>query len=88
MDEKLSIRVHAPTDNSNLKSFISHYSICPHVFEIQILWGWQRLPPDESFFAYKQTHARVSFINVYGEDSLQAFLPNRTVETDSMNFEI
>ena len=42
------------------------------------------MPPDDSFFAYKQTHARVSFINVYGEDTLQAFLPNRTVETDSM----
>ena len=81
--EKMTIRVNAPANNANLKLFVSHYSTCPHVFEIQILWSWQRLPPDESFFAYKQTHAKVSFINVHGEDTLQSFLPNRTVGTDS-----
>jgi hypothetical protein len=84
--EKMTIRVNAPANNANLKLFVSHYSTCPHVFEIQILWSWQRLPPDESFFAYKQTHAKVSFIHVYGEDTLQSFLPNRTVETESMRF--
>ena len=62
IEEKFTIRVIAPRKEEHLQSFISKYSICQSVEEIQVVWGHtQEPPPSASSFTYSKTHCPVVF---------------------------
>lgn len=74
LEEKLTIRVHAPLDRLQLKQFVLHYSICPTVQEIQVLWAQHDLPPHPEDFPYTLTHSQVAF-HVLHSDPYLTFFP-------------
>ena len=83
--EKLTIRVVAPREESALQDFVSKYSICPVVEEIQITWGHtSNKPPSAKSFTYSKTHSTVVFDELVGDDSgwprphYASSLPSRT----------
>ena len=63
LEEKFTIRVIAPrNDDKQLRSFVSKYSICQAVEEIQVVWGHTANPPPEATdFTYSKTHCPVVF---------------------------
>ena len=60
--EKLTIRVYEPVDVKDLNKFVLHYSICPCVHEIQVIWhSTNKEAPQHDSFKYTTTHSKVSF---------------------------
>lgn len=68
IDEKLTIKVSAPGDARSLSAFILHYSICPAVHEIQVVWTQKTSPPAADSFKYTTTHSKVTFLELDGEE--------------------
>jgi hypothetical protein len=62
--EKLTIRVVAAQASTSLSEFVSKYSLCQCVEEVQILWTGAESPPSPTSFVYAHTHSRVSFSQV------------------------
>jgi len=62
--EKLTIRVVASQASSSLSEFVSKYSLCQCVEEVQILWTGTEPPPSPTSFVYAHTHSRVTFSQV------------------------
>ena len=66
--EKFTIRVAADGASSTaLGKFVSKYSLCQHVEEVQILWVSAEPAPTPTSFVYAHTHSRVT---------IQAFPPS------------
>ena len=63
LNEKLTIRVIATDNINHLKTFISKYSLCQCVHEIQIIWlsSLKKKPPLLSEFTFAHTHSIVTF---------------------------
>lgn len=62
LKEKVTIRVYEPMSIKDLNQFILHYSICPSVHEIQVIWhSIQKEAPQHDAFKYTTTHSKVSF---------------------------
>lgn len=60
--EKVSLKVIANDNLVDLQRFVVHYSICPVVHQIIIVWSdLERSPPADDTFKYTTTHAKVSF---------------------------
>lgn len=85
LSEKLTIRVVAPRKESALRDFVSKYSICPVVEEIQVTWGHtSSKPPLATSFTYSKTHSTVVYDEFVGDDSgwpqahYSSMLPSRT----------
>lgn len=61
-NEKVSLKVIATNNLVDLQRFVVHYSICPVVHQIIIIWSdLERKPPPDNTFKYTTTHAKVSF---------------------------
>jgi len=63
--EKFTVRVVAGregADSDLLGAFVSKYSLCQHVEELQILWSSVSPAPAPSSFVYAHTHSRVLII--------------------------
>ncbi len=60
--EKLTIRVAEPLNIQDLNRFVLHYSICPVVHEIQVIWHSQnKEPPRIEAYKYTTTHSKVKY---------------------------
>lgn len=59
--DKLSIRVVAPPKLETLVAFVGHYSICPVVDRIIVLWHSSTEIPKDDVFQYTTTHSKVNF---------------------------
>lgn len=69
MNEKLTIRVIAPKDRKQLSDFVLHYSICPVVHEIQVIWPFQHAyPPSDSYFKYTTVHGKVNIYSMLSDN--------------------
>ena len=88
ISERFTIRVQAPETLNDLKSFVSAYSICQSVSEIQILWDNKYDPPTDEFYQYQKTHCRVSYIPLSGSGKLERLFPPKDVETQSKPFRV
>ncbi len=51
----------APIDIRDLKSFVEHYSICPRVHEVRVIWWANQNPPLDTDFIYTKRHSKVTF---------------------------
>ncbi len=85
LTEKLTIRVIAPRKIEALHKFVSKYSICPVVEEVQITWGHTKeAPPSVDSFTYSKTHSTVVFEQVNSDSGdwppshYSSSLPSRT----------
>lgn len=72
VDEKLTITTIAPNDFKDLNAFVLQYSICPYVYDIQILWQKSSSPPNPIDFKYTTTHSVVNFrvLNTSSHDTV------------------
>lgn len=67
--ERFTIRTELTNarDFGSLQGFISHYAICPSVFEIEVLWsaknGAPPLDPEDAF-VFPKTHSKVTLTKV------------------------
>lgn len=61
--DQFTIRVYAPQNFGTLENFVLRHSICPIVYEIQILWhsSTHDAPPVETF-PYSTAHSKVSYL--------------------------
>ena len=92
--EKTTIRVVSTNSKASIIGFVSHYSICQCVHEIQIL-----LPSSNSLeasklkkqFIFTKTHSKVSVDSLTSSNIDKYFLMlyhDRKIETESMNIYI
>jgi hypothetical protein len=85
IDEMFTIRVQEPTDFSLLKRFVEKYSLCQHVYEIQIQWrstNTPPVPPMDNHFTFAHTHSRVVFDHSVSSNPFNSGL---TVGTEGMH---
>ena len=60
------IRTIAPADIKDLKAFVEHYTICPNVAEIRVVWWDSRPAPPSSVFTFTKAHSTVVFDRIDG----------------------
>lgn len=86
--EKLTIRVLEPLNIQDLNRFVLHYSICPVVHEIQVLWhSTNKEPPHADAFKYTTTHGIVSFHKLeHSQKYYESFLDSSKVLTHGKLF--
>ena len=82
-NEKYIMRINTFRRNEDLKVIVEHYSQCPHVHSIQIIWSdLERKPPQLSFFDLREGSAPVEY-EIHEVNSLNSrFNPLRPVPTD------
>jgi hypothetical protein len=82
ISEKMTIRVVEPLNIQDLNKFVLHYSICPVVHEIQIIWhSTNKEPPRVDAFKYTTTHGKVSFHKL-GQNYYESYIDPSTSQTD------
>jgi hypothetical protein len=83
VDNQFTIRVYAPKTIEELEEFILQHSICPIVYEIQILWhsSSHDSPPIESF-PYSTAHSKVSYQYFHSHENIfESYFDVSTVKT-------
>ena len=87
--EKLTIRVLATNKIQDINRFVLHYSICPVVHEIQILWPHHdREPPHTEAFKYTTTHSKVRFVKLPQHSAFETFWAPVNPETEGQFVEL
>lgn len=84
IDERFTIRTIAPKSFQHLKKFVETYSMCPCVYEIQVLCEdiAYDLPSPESF-AYAHTHSKVSVHKVSSHSvDIAPFISSLSIGTE------
>jgi hypothetical protein len=81
--EKLTIRVYATENIQDINRFVLHYSICPVVNEIQIIWhALHKEPPHVDAFKYTTTHSKVSFHKLRPTALFESYFAPVAAETE------
>jgi hypothetical protein len=85
LNEKYTMRINTFRRNKDLKVIVEHYSHCPNINSIQIIWSdLENSPPDISFFNLKESHTPVIF-EVHSINSLNnRFNPLQQLETETV----
>lgn len=85
LSDKFTIRLGSTKTMKGLSEFIGHYSICPSVHEIQIIWHSSFPLPDERDFQFTKTHSKVTFVDykAYSEGQ-RGINTDHPIDTDSL----
>ena len=79
--EKVTIRLLSPPHLKDLQKFVGHYSICPVVDKIIILWHNSGDVPKDDVFHYTTTHSKVAFQKVTSDTFWDHYLDESGVNT-------
>ena len=72
LDDQITIRVLAPAKIEELEKFVLHFSICPIVYEIQVLWHSSHDSTPLETFPYTTAHSKVSYQYFHSCDTVFA----------------
>lgn len=81
IDEKFTIRAYAPEATSSLNDFILHYSTCPSVYEVQIIWHSSKSPIKAEDVKYWATHSKVTIFPIYSYETAYQTYFHETIDT-------
>ena len=85
INDKYTIRINTFRRNEELKKIVRHYTACPHIEELQIIWSDLKFkPPPLSFFQLQPNHIPVRF-EIHNFDSLSnRFLALSDIKTETI----
>lgn len=85
--EKVTIRLVAPAKLEHLVSFVGHYSICPAVDRILVLWHGPAEIPKDDIFRYTTTHSKVVFEKIESASFWESYLRTDNINTPGIGYD-
>jgi hypothetical protein len=85
--DRFTLRVYSPVTVEGLSEFVIHYSICPSVYEIQILWHSNHHAPSVESFPYSTAHSKVRYLFFSEKNNVfQTYFDRDSIKTEAVMY--